>query len=55
MSHYRVGMSMTLLADGRVLFAGDEGVARAGGAPTLSPKEAAANAANRASAELYVP
>jgi hypothetical protein len=55
MSRYRVGMTVTLLADGRVLLAGDQGEVRAGSAPTLSPKAAAANEADRASAELYVP
>ena len=55
MSRYRFGMSMTLLNDGRVLFAGNQGVLRVGGSPTLSPQAAAANEADRASAELYVP
>ena len=55
MSEYRVGFKVTLLADGRVLFAGDTGILLADGAPRLTPQEIAANAANRASAELYVP
>lgn len=55
MARMRWGMSMTLLADGRVLFAGDQGAMTVGGGPTLSPKAAAANDAARASAELYVP
>ena len=55
MSRYRFGMSMTLLNDGRVLFAGNEGVVRMMASPTLSPAAAAANEADRASAELYIP
>ena len=51
MSRYRRQMAATLLADGRVLLAGDEGLVHMGGATTLS----AENEANRASAELYVP
>jgi hypothetical protein len=55
MSRDRFGMTTTLLADGRVLFAGDRGAVVAGGSPTLSPEAAKANEADRASAELYVP
>jgi hypothetical protein len=49
-----MGRSTTVLADGRVLFAGDQGMVTAMGAK-LSPKEAAANELHRRSAELYVP
>jgi hypothetical protein len=55
MSRDRFGFTDTLLADGRVLFAGNAGPMRVGGAPTLSPQEAAAVEADRASAELYIP
>ena len=47
----RSGFTDTLLADGRVLFAGDEPPMCAMVCPTMSPSEAAATA----SAELYVP
>ena len=55
MNRLRNGFTDTLLADGRVLFAGDTGVLFFAGAPTLTTKEVAGNAAARASAELYVP
>jgi hypothetical protein len=45
----------TLLADGRVLFAGDEGQICAMGCPSLSPSAAASLAAQLTAAELYVP
>jgi hypothetical protein len=55
MTALRFGMSMTLLADGRVLFAGNEGPVWTGSPPSLSPERAAEIEADRASAELYVP
>jgi hypothetical protein len=55
MNRFRNSFTDTLLADGRVLFAGDEGVVFAMGVPSLSPAGIKANDADRASAELYVP
>jgi hypothetical protein len=55
MSRFRKSFTDTLLADGRVLFAGDEGAVFAPGVPSLSPAGIKANDADRASAELYVP
>jgi hypothetical protein len=51
MSRYRLGFTDTLLADGRVLFAGDQGPLCAMACPSMSPDDDA----DRASAELYVP
>jgi len=50
-----IGFTDTLLADGRVLFAGDEGPICMMACPSLSPSAAAAAAADRSAAELYVP
>jgi hypothetical protein len=55
MNRFRNSFTDTLLADGRVLFAGDVGVIFAMGFPSLSPAGTKANDADRASAELYVP
>jgi len=51
--HY--GFTDTLLSDGRVLFAGDEGPICAMGCPSLSPSAAASVLADRSAAELYIP
>jgi hypothetical protein len=55
MHTFRNSFTDTLLADGRVLFAGDEGAVFAPGVPSLSPAGIKANDADRASDELYVP
>jgi Galactose oxidase, central domain len=55
MGSYRAGFTDTLLADGRVLFAGDQGPTSAPPAPTLSPQQIVEVNADRSSAELYVP
>jgi hypothetical protein len=55
MSRYRFGFTDTLLADGRVLFAGDQGPVFGMAVPSFSKQEAAAIDAERSSAELYVP
>jgi hypothetical protein len=55
MNLFRNSFTETLLADGRVLFAGDQGAVFAPGVPSLSPAKTRSNDADRASAELYVP
>lgn len=54
MSRYRSEFTDTLLADGRVLFAGDEDQ-NLNTLRSLSPKQRAQHEADRSSAELYTP
>ena len=55
MTRDRQGFTTTLLGDGRVLIAGNSGPIYGGPAPSMSPGQIAAIAADRSSAELYVP
>jgi hypothetical protein len=56
MGSYRAGFTDTLLADGRVLFAGDQGQLQADPPlSTFTPQQIVTNNADRSSAELYVP